>query len=112
MGTDNTNTEVISYKPVHLLDNLQSLLEKQIEMARRSDFRGVEVLAERTNSIVAEIGRTKVFEQVGLDDRCKFLARLYKKLALMVAAKKHLLGKQLQQVSEGRRTLQAYRKSV
>ena len=31
---------------MHLLDNLQSLLEKQIELTRKGNFRRVEALAE------------------------------------------------------------------
>ena len=39
-----------------LLDNLQSTLEKQITMARESNFRRVEALAGQANSIVDKIG--------------------------------------------------------
>ena len=110
MSTDKAN--VISCKQVDLFDDLQGLLEKQIEMARKSNFHGVETLVEQANSIVAEIGRTKAFEQVEFNDRRKSLVELYERLALTVAAKKYLLGKQLQQVSEGRKTIQTYQNSI
>jgi len=41
----------------HLLDNLQSLLENQIEMARKGNFRRVEALAEQADPVVEKISR-------------------------------------------------------
>ena len=93
---------------VHLLDNLQSLLEKQIEMARRSNFRRVEALAGQADSIVEKIVKTKVFEQPGLDSRREHLTKLYKKLELILTAGKDSVGKQLRQVGNVRKTLHIY----
>lgn len=98
-------------KQMHLLDNLQSLLEKQIEMARRGNFRRVEVLAEQASPIVEKIVKTKAFEQHEFDGPREYLAELYKKLELMLAAGKDSVGRQLRQVGSGRKTLQAYRNS-
>ncbi len=92
----------------HLLDNLQSLLEKQIEMARRSNFRRVEALAGQADSIVEKIVKTKVFEQPGFDSRREHLTKLYKKLELIITAGKDSVGKQLRQVGNVRKTLQVY----
>jgi len=93
----------------HLLDNLQSLLEKQIEMARRSDFRCVEALAEQADSIVEKIVKIKAFEQPEFDSQREHLTKLYKKLELILAAGKDSVGKQLKQVGNVRKTLKAYR---
>ncbi len=94
---------------MRLLDNLQSLLEKQIEMARRSNFRRVETLAEQADSVVEKIVKTKVFEQPGLDGRRELLTKLYKKLQLILATGKDSVGRQLRQVGNVRKTLSAYR---
>lgn len=94
-----------------MLDDLQSLLENQIERARRSDLRRVEALAEQADSIVARIVKTKALEQPEFDGRREHLTRLYKKLELILATGKEAVGKQLRQVGSGRRTLQAYRNS-
>ena len=107
MSTDNAN--ITSDKQIHLLDDLQSLLEKQIEMARKSNFRSVEVLAEQADSIVDEIVRTRAFKQAEFNNRRECLAKLYKGLELMLAAEKYHLDKQLQRISEGKKTLRAYR---
>ena len=97
-------------KQNYLLD-LQSLLEKQIEMARRGNFRRVEVLAEQADSIVEEIVKIKAFEQPEFDGRREHLTKLYKKLELMLAAGKDTVGRQLRQVGNVKKTLHAYRNS-
>jgi len=94
---------------MHLLDNLQSLLEKQIEMARRGNFRRVEVLAEQADSIVEKIVKIKAFEQPEFDGRRTHLTKLYEKLQLILAAGKDSVGRQLRQVGNVRKTLHAYR---
>ena len=94
---------------MRLLDNLQSLLEKQIEMARRSNFRRVEALAEQADSIVEKIVKIKPFGQSELDSRCEHLVKLYKKLELILTAGKDSVGRQLQQVGSGKKTLHVYR---
>jgi hypothetical protein len=93
----------------HLLDNLQSLLEKQIEMARKGNFRRVEALAEQAGSIVEKIVKIKPFGQPEFDGRRKHLSKLYKKLELMLAAGKDSVAKQLRQAGNARKTLKAYR---
>jgi hypothetical protein len=95
---------------IRLLDDLQDLLEKQIEMARRGNFRRVEELAGQADSIVAMIVQTKVLQQPEFDGRREHLTKLYKKLELMLAAGKNAAGRQLRRVGSGRKTLQAYRK--
>jgi len=94
---------------MRLLDNLQSLLEKQIEMARRSNLRRVEALAEQADSVVEKITKTKTFDQPEFDVRRKHIVKLYKKLQLILAAGKDSVGKQLMQVGNVRKTLKAYR---
>ena len=93
----------------YLLDNLQSLLEKQIEMALKGNFRRVEALAEQASSIVEKIVKIKPFGQSEFDGRRKHLLKLYKKLELMLAAGKDSVAKQLRQAGNARKTLKAYR---
>lgn len=92
-----------------LLDDLQGLLEKQIEMARRGNLRRVEALAGQANPIVARIVQTKVFEQPEFDGRREHLTKLYKKLELILATGKDAVSRQLRRVGSGRKTLHAYR---
>ena len=103
MSTDTVETNK------HLLNRLQSLLERQIELVRRGDFRTSELLTEQSDLVVDELLRTKAFEQTQLEEQRERLAKSYRELTLMVAAEKDHLGKQLQQISQGRKTLKLYR---
>lgn len=96
----------------YLLDQLQSLLEKQIESARKSDFRAVEELARQTGSLINEIVGTKIFEQAQFNKKRRHLAKLHKELVLMIAAEKENVADQLRRVNEGRKTLKTYRKNI
>ena len=96
---------------VLLLDNLQSLLENQIAMARRSNFRHVEALAERANAVVEKIVETKTFDHPEFDTQRKHIVKLYKKVQLILAAEKDSVGRQMKKVGNVRKTLRAYRNS-
>jgi len=91
-----------------LLDNLKNLLEKQIEMARKSKFRQVEELAVQADSIVAKIIGTKTFERSEFDTARNNISSLYKRLELILIAGEDSVKKQLRQVSDSKKTLQAY----
>ena len=93
----------------HLLDNLQNLLEKQIKMVRSNNLREVEALAEQAESVVEKITAAKTSAPDELNRRREHLIKLYKKLELMLAARKDCFRRQLQQIAEGRKTLKAYR---
>jgi len=98
-------------KQMCLLDNLRNLLEKQIEMARKGNFRRVETLTEQADSIVEKIIKTKVFEHPEFECQRIHLLELYKKLGLMLAAGKASVQKQLRQVGNVKKTLKIYRNS-
>jgi len=99
-------------KQISMLDELQSLLEKQIEMARRSNLRRVEALAEKADSVVEKIVKTKTFDQPEFDAQRKHMVKLYKKLQLILAAGKDSVSRQLRQVGNVRKTLKAYRDNI
>ena len=94
---------------IRRLDNLQSLLEKQIEMARKGNFRRVETLTEQTDSVVEKIVKTKILDQPEFDNQRKYMVKLYERLQLILTAGKDSVGRQLQQVGSGKKTLHVYR---
>ena len=96
-------------KQISMLDELQSLLEKQIEMARRSNLRRVEASAEQADSVVEKIVKIKTFDQPEFESQRRYTVKLYEKLQLILAAGKDSVGKQLKQVGNVRKTLHAYR---
>ncbi len=91
-----------------LLDNLQNLLEKQIEMARKSKFRRVEELAAKSDCIVEKIIGTKEIERKEFASARKNISDLYKRLELILITGKDSVNKQIRQISEGKKTLKAY----
>ena len=93
-----------------LFDELQRLLEKQIELARRGNLRRVEALAEQADSIVERIVQTGMLQQTDFDGQRENLTKLYKKLELMLATGKDAVNRQIKRVGSGRKALQAYRK--
>jgi hypothetical protein len=94
-----------------LYDNLQSLLEKQIELARKGDYRHVELLAEQAAPAIEKIVKIKPSGQPEFDDRRRHLVKLYQKLELMLEAEKASVERQQGQVDNARRILTAYRNS-
>lgn len=108
MTTDNAKVN----KPAYLFENLQDLLENQIESAKKNDLDNVEVLAEQAGLVIGKIVKIKAIKQAGFNQQREYLAKLYKRLELMLAARKNDLGKQLQQIGEARKTLNAYRSNI
>jgi len=96
---------------MRILDNLQSLLENQIEMARKGNFRRVEALAEQADPVVEKIIKIKEFENPEFNAQREHLIKLYKKLELMIAAGKDSISKQLKQVVGGKKILKVYYKN-
>ena len=94
---------------MHLLDNLQSLLEKQIETARKGNLRRLEALAKQTDSVVEELGKTKTFDLTEFGGQRKDIVKLYKKLELILETGKDTIDRQLRQAGNVQKTLKAYR---
>jgi homoserine dehydrogenase len=90
------------------LDALQALLEKQIQLICKSDYRNFEVLTEQAASIVDELAGTKALEQTKFKEQCERLAKLYENI---VAAQKDHVGNQVRRIREGRKALGAYHNS-
>jgi len=109
------NTEVIGDNQIHLLDELQTLLEKQIELARQGNIREVEVLSERAGSLVEKITQTGILdpaEPVFNVQRQEQLRKLYEDLCLTITAQKADVSEKLSQVRKGKKTIQTYRSHI
>jgi len=109
------NSEVIGNNQIHLLDELQTLLEKQVEMARQGNIKDVEVLSKQAGSLVEKIAQTGIldpadpaFNQV----RRGQLQKLYEDLCLAVTAQKAGVGEELSRVRKGKKTIQTYRSHI
>jgi len=92
----------------NLIDELHTLLEKQVQMLRNSKFLELEKLIEKTGAITTEIAQNPSLLTPELKDRSRQIHNLYKKLELMIATEKDAVDKQLQKVNCGKRTLRTY----
>jgi len=95
-------------EPIHLLDELQSLLEKQIELTRRSNVSETEALSEQAGSLVERIVKTGILELPGFKSRRAKLQKLCNRLCLAIAAQKADTAESLSRVRKGRKLLGAY----
>ena len=101
MGTD-----------TYLLDELQSLLEKQMELVQQGNTSGIEALSEQADSVVKKIAQTGVLEKAEFRNRREQLQKLYGNLCLTLTADKAATSEKLRRVRRGRRTVETYRANI
>ena len=106
------SVEIIPDGQIHLLDELQGLLEKQIELARKGNINEIEVLSKQAGSLVREITRSGVFESAEFRSRREQLRKLYQNLCLALAAQQAETAEKLSQVRRGKKTIEVYRNNV
>ena len=104
-----TSVKTAPEQSFHLLNELQSLLNEQIKLLRKGDFSTSEALTEGTGRLVDELGQIDVSDRPEFRERLERLVRSYRTVIFSVAAEKDRLEKQLQQISQARKTLCAYR---
>lgn len=95
-----------------LLDKLQVVLRKQIELARQGDVGEVETLVEQAGLLMEEINDLGILELPGYKNYRGKLQRLYKELCLILAGQKAGISGELSQIRKGRRTIKTYHSSV
>lgn len=106
------SVEIIPDGQMHLLDELQSLLEKQMELARKGNINEIEVLSKQAGSLVGEIERSGVFESAEFRSRREQLRKLYQNLCLALTAQQAETAGKLSQVRRGKKTIEVYRNNV
>ncbi len=106
------NSEVIGNNQIHLLDELQILLEKQVEMARQGNIKDIELLSKQAGSLVEKIAQTGIPDPAFNKVRREQLQKLYEDLCLAVTAQKAGVGVELSRVRKGKKTIQTYRNHI
>jgi hypothetical protein len=106
------NAQDVTLRQAHLLDDLKSLLEKQIELVHKANIAEAESLSERADALVVEIAQTRLLEHEVNSERREQLRRLYEKLRLTIATQKAGVAEKLAKVRKGKRTIGTYRSSV
>jgi len=106
------SVEIIPDEHINLLDELQSLLEKQMELARKGNINEIEALSKQASSLVGKITRSGILESAEFRSRREQLRKLYQNLCLALAAQKAETAEKLSQVRRGKKTIEVYRKNV
>jgi hypothetical protein len=94
------------------LDDLQSLLEKQIELAQQANIGEVELLGEQTVCLVEKIQKSGLLESDEFEKRRELLQKLYHKLNLVVTARRDQTNETLSWVRRGKKTVEAYGNNI
>jgi hypothetical protein len=95
-----------------LLSDLQSLLERQIELARQGNISDVEVLSKQANSVVEGIVQTGILGLAEFKNRREQLQKLYRDLCLALTAQRADSSEKLSRVRKGKKTIETYRKNI
>lgn len=106
MNTGRDETDAVRH--LHLLDELQELLNEQMATVRRGDFSASEELAEKSSRIVDQLAQTGAWQEPGITDRRERLVKSYRTIILSVAAEKNRVERQILRIAQGRKTLRAY----
>ncbi len=89
------SVEIIPDEQIYLLDELQSLLEKQIELARKSNINEIEVLSEQAGSLMGKITRSRILESAEFRSRREQLRKLYQNLCLALTVLIIIIGRNI-----------------
>jgi hypothetical protein len=105
---------MIQNEKAHLLDELQNLLEKQIELAQQgnSDNRHFEPLSKQANLVVEKITKERILELPEFKNRREHLQKLYQHLCLVVTAQKAETDEELSRIRKGKKTIKTYRSNI
>ena len=99
-------------KQIYLLDELQSLLEKQIKLAQQGNISGVEVLSKQASSLVRKIAQSGVLESSEFKSQREQLRKLYQDLCLALTAQQAETAEELSRVRKGKKTIATYRGNI
>src|SRR3989304_4483828 len=95
----------ISKKDENLLNDLQTLLEKQIEMAHKGNIKGLESLGKQANSLVEKCVQSGILDRADFENQRVNLKKLYEQLSMALSAQRAEASEQLSRIRKGRRTL-------
>jgi len=113
-GVNDNSADIIPNEKTHLMDELQNLLEKQIELAHQGnlDNRHLEPLSKQADLLVEKIAQERILELPEFKNRREHLQKLYQHLCLVVTAQKADIVEKIGQARKVKRTMRAYRKNM
>ncbi len=99
-------------KEVFLLDELQTILQKQIKLAQQGNIGSVKNLAEQAGLLMEKITKSGTLELPEFKNHQEKLRNLYKKLGLSLASQKTKIADELNRIRKGKKTVGIYRDNI
>ena len=99
-------------KSTHLLEKLQKILEKQIELARQGKISDVQALTNSADFIMEKISEKGLLKLPEFENHRVRLQEMYQNLCLALSAQKAGIAEQLIQIRKGKKTIGAYRTNI
>jgi hypothetical protein len=98
-------------KQIYMLEELQSLLEMQLKLARQGNSAGerIEVLGRQADCLVEKITQAGILERPEFESQRKKLKKSYEDLRLAITAQRADTGEKLGHVRRGRKIVETYR---
>jgi hypothetical protein len=98
-------------KQISMLDELQSLLEKQLELAHQGNSAGerIDLLGRQADRLVEKIIQAGILERPEFESQRKKLKKSYEDLCLAITAQKADTTEKLCHVRRGRNLVETYR---
>jgi len=106
------NIKIIADRQLHLLDELQSLLEKQIELVHQGGIIDSERLSTQAGRLVEKIAQAGILELSEFKDRREHLQKLYEDLCLALIAQRDDISGKLSWVRKGKKAIETYRSNL
>jgi hypothetical protein len=95
-----------------LLDDLEMMLAKQIDLASDGSIAALEIQSRRTDSLVERIAQGGFLDLPEFKDRRGRLQNSYNRLGLAIAARRAETAEDLSRVRKVRKTVAIYRNSI
>jgi hypothetical protein len=106
------NGDIPSGEQVFLLQELQNLLEKQINLANQGSIKDVEAMARQASLLAERITDKGVLERPEFQNQRQQLQKLYDDLRLVLTAQKTETDEELARLRRVRKAVGTYRNSI
>ena len=106
--------ETVSVEGLRLLNNLQDLLERLLQLAHQSDSANKQfsTLTDQAGSLVNKITQVGILDVPEYRSRREQVRKQYEDLCLIVAAQKANTSREINQIQRGRKILKTYRRNI
>ena len=100
-STENSNETIV--------ENLESLLEKQLHLMRNSRDKAAGELVEKTTEFARYVGKNEILNSDNFAKQRANIKRLYNEITLATAARKDSITAELNKIRRGKNSIGAYK---